>query len=59
MQDFVADNRCDVTKTVPVVLIGYDANGLTVKKSATITLKAPIVRPDDSTTGNPGTGGLR
>ncbi|MCC7434322.1 MAG: hypothetical protein IT363_06520 [Methanoregulaceae archaeon] len=49
----------DVTKTVPVVLIGYDANGLTVKKSATITLKAPIVRPDDSTTGNPGTGGLR
>jgi hypothetical protein len=47
----------DITRTVPIVLIGYDENGLTVKKSATIKLRPPDNSGDDSSSGSTG-GGL-
>lgn len=49
----------DITKTVPLVLIGYDENGLTVKKSATIKLRPPDSVGDDSSSGSTGGGQLR
>lgn len=44
----------DVTKTVQITLIGYDANGVTVKKAATIKVESPP--PVDDTAGG-STGG--
>lgn len=44
----------DVLKTVPITLIGYDENGLTVKKSATLKIKSAVTNPDDTSSGTTG-----
>lgn len=53
----------DITKTVQITLVGYDANGISVKKSATIKVESPPPADDGSsgdTGGNTGdTGGGR
>lgn len=53
------ETTIDVTKEVMITLVGYDANGLTVKKSATLKMKQEPP-PDDAgkgSTGGDGTGG--
>lgn len=45
----------NITKTVQITLVGYDENGLTVKKSATLKLKAPVTVPDDTSGSTGGT----
>ncbi len=48
----------DVTKTIQVTIIGYDANDIPVKKSATLKIKPSDPPADDSsTTGTPPGGG--
>lgn len=47
----------DVLKTVPITLVGYDENGMSVKKSATLKIKSPDTPPDDSASGAGSTGG--
>ncbi len=49
------ETTIDVTKTVQVVLVGYDENNMTVKKSATIKMKTEDPPPDDSHTNPPPT----
>lgn len=60
LEDTSGEITLDVTKTTQITLVGYDSNGLTVKKSATIKLKATEPPPDDTlpgTTGDTGGGG--